>query len=215
MVTRSEQGAEKQGQPKKIGIFGGSFDPVHLGHITLAEDAMHQMGLEQVVFIPARLQPFKLDKKLTSGEDRVSMLHLALHGIDGMSISRYELDHDGVSYTYLTMRAMQERLGEGAKLYFITGADSFLKIETWRNAQELLQNYAYIIGSRPGYREAELAACIDRVRVIHNTEIHPIHNVQIDVSSTEIRKALQSGASAKKLIPAEVERYIKKNGLYR
>ena len=199
---------------EKIGIFGGSFDPVHLGHTGLAEDAMKQAGLDKVVFMPARLQPFKLDKKLTSGKDRLEMLKLASENTDGFEISTYELDEEGISYTYLTMRAMQEKYGERSKLYFITGTDAFLKIDQWKNAEELLRKYSYVIGTRPGYKQEELELCIKKIRKAYGTEIININNVQIDVSSTEIRDALKRGDSAEGLLSEEVERYIKENGLY-
>lgn len=200
---------------RKIGIFGGSFDPVHLGHIGLAEDAMKQAGLEKVVFIPARLQPFKLDKQLTSGYDRLEMLKLASDGMDGFEISSYEIDEEGISYSYLTMRAMQKKYGVSTKLYFITGTDAFLKIDNWKNAEELLTNYSYVIGTRPGYKQEELKDCIKRIHETYGTEIININNVQIDVSSTEIRDIISRGESTRGLISEEVERYIKENGLYK
>lgn len=200
---------------KKVGIFGGTFDPVHWGHIGLAKDAAEQAGLAQVIFVPARLQPFKLDKKITSGADRLHMLKIATADVKNLEVSSYELDAGGISYTYLTMRAMRNLYGADTKLYFITGTDSFLKIETWKNASELLSNYAYIVGVRPGYRQEELEACIDRIKRSYHTEVRNIANVQVDISSTEIRKLLEAGGQAAALIPAGVERYIKKNGLYR
>jgi len=199
----------------RIGIFGGSFDPVHLGHTGLAEDAMKQLELDKVILIPARLQPFKLDKKLASGDARLDMLRLATEDMEGIEISPYELEEEGVSYTYLTMRAMQERYGETTKLYFITGTDAFLKIERWRNAEELLDRYAYIIGTRPGYRQEELKLCIERIRRIYGTEIVNIDNVQIDASSTEIRQRLEQGQSVHGIISESVERYIIEHGLYK
>ena len=199
---------------RKIGIFGGSFDPVHLGHTGLAEDAMKQAGLEKIVFIPAKLQPFKLDKKLTSGEDRLEMLKLAAGNTEGFEISTYELDNEGISYSYLTMRAIQEKYGDDVKLYFITGTDAFLKIDQWKNAEELLTEYSYVIGTRPGYKQEELSLCIERIHKEYGTEIINIDNVQIDVSSTEIRDMISRGGSAEGLISSEVERYIRNNGLY-
>lgn len=199
----------------KIGIFGGSFDPVHLGHTGLAEDAMAQEGLDKVVFIPARLQPFKLDKALTTGDDRLNMLKLAAGDTTGFEISSYELEQDGVSYSYLTMRAMQKRFGNDSKLYFITGTDAFLKIDKWKNAEELLSNYAFIIGTRPGYKQEELQKYIEVINNKYGTEIMNIDNVQIDVSSTEIRHRLERDMPVSDLISKEVERYIKENGLYR
>lgn len=199
---------------EKIGIFGGSFDPVHLGHTGLAADAVKQAGLDKVVFVPAKLQPFKLDKKLTSGDARLDMLRLATADMDNVEISSYELDAEGISYSYLTMRAMQGKYGEAAKLYFITGTDAFLKLDTWMNAEELLTSYSYVIGTRPGYKQEELDAFIDKQRRKYGTEIININNTQIDVSSTEIRDMLRAGKSAADLISGEVERYIRENGLY-
>ena len=198
----------------KIGIFGGSFDPVHFGHEALAEDACNQAGLTEVVMVPARVQPFKQDRKTASGEDRFRMLALVAEKNDRITVSRYELENDGVSYTYLTMRAMQER-NPDAELYFICGADSFLKLDTWRNAEELLHNYSYIIGDRPGYREDEVTECMERLAREYGTKAIRITNKQLNISSTEIRERLAAGESVSDLIPAQVERYIKEHELYR
>lgn len=198
----------------KIGVFGGSFDPVHLGHTGLARDAMKQVGLDQVIFVPAKLQPFKLDKALTPGSARSDMLRIATEGNDAFRVSSYELESEEISYTCMTMRAMQRMLGSDIKLYFITGTDAFLKIETWKNAEELLTSYAYIIGARPGWRQDELRFCMDRIRGRYGTEMIRIANVQVEVSSTEIRGRLKCGLSAEGLLDSGVERYIKENGLY-
>ena len=200
---------------RRIGIFGGSFDPVHLGHIGLAKDAAKLAGLEKVVLIPAKLQPFKLDKKVTAGEDRLKMLQLAAEGDDALEVSDYELTRDGISYTYLTMRAMKERYGSDTKLYFITGTDSFLNIDKWMNAEELLSSYSFLVGTRPGYKDRELEEYIERISCDYNTEVKHIDNIQVDVSSTEIRERIENGISAADLIPSEVERYIREKGLYR
>ena len=200
---------------KKIGILGGTFDPVHLGHINLAIDAKAQAGLDKVIFVPAKLQPFKLDKNVTAGEHRLAMIKEAIDGIDGLEVSPYELEAEGISYTYLTVRAMKKRFGTDARLYFITGTDSFLKIETWKNAEELIRSCSYIIGTRQGYRKQELDICIERIRRDYNTEVINIDNTQFDISSTEIRKRLESGLPCSDLIPEKTERYITANGLYK
>lgn len=200
---------------KKIGIFGGSFDPVHLGHIGLAKDAIIEAGLDKVIFIPAKLQPFKLDKKVTPGEDRLAMLNLATDNIDGLEVSDYELKSDRISYTYLTLREMEKSLGNDVQMYFITGTDSFINIEKWKNAEELLTDFSYIVGSRPGYKMHELEECIERIQSIYNTEVIVINNKELDISSTEIRKRLETGKSAIDLIPDEVERYIREHDLYK
>lgn len=200
---------------KRIGILGGTFDPIHLGHINLALDAKREANLDKVILIPAKLQPFKLDKKTASGEDRLTMINEAVSDIEGLEASSYELNKEGISYTYLTIRAMREAFGDDAEIYFITGTDSFLKIETWKNSEELLKSCSYLIGTRPGYKQKELEVCIERIRSDYNTEVRNLDNLQLDVSSTEIRNRLEQGISCSDLIPDKVERYIKANGLYK
>ena len=200
---------------KKIGIMGGTFDPIHLGHINLAMDAKKQVGLDKVILVPAKLQPFKLDRKTASAEDRLNMIECAIEDVEGLDVSSLELDSQSISYTYLTIRAMRDIYGEKAGLYFITGTDSFLKIESWKNSEELLRGCSYIIGTRPGYKQKELESCIERIRRDYNTEVRNIKNTQLDISSTEIRKRLKNGKQCRELIPYEVEKYIKANGLYK
>ncbi len=199
----------------KIGIMGGSFDPVHNGHIGLAEDAVTMAGMDEVIMIPAGIQPFKQDRRTESGEDRFRMLALVAGQNDHITVSRNELDCEGVSYTYLTLRRIQE-MNRNAKLYFICGTDSFLKIDTWKNSRELLSNYSYIVGyDRPGYRHNELQEAIERISRNYGTDIITIHNRQFDVSSTEIRERIAEGKSIAHLVPPAVERYIRENELYR
>ena len=200
---------------KRIGIMGGTFDPIHLGHINLAMDAKKQVGLDKVILVPAKLQPFKLDRKTASAEDRLNMIECAIEDVEGLDVSSLELDSESISYTYLTIRAMRDIYGEKAGLYFITGTDSFLKIESWKNSEELLTVCSYIIGTRPGYKQKELESCIERIRRDYNTEVRNIKNTQLDISSTEIRKRLKNGKQCRELIPYEVEKYIKANGLYK
>ena len=200
---------------KKIGVYGGTFDPVHNGHVSLAADAVKMASLDEMIFMPVYIQPFKQDKKLTAGDDRLAMLKLASEKEPAFTVSDYEMKSEGVSYTYKTLRVLKESYGEDDSICFICGTDSFLKIETWMNAGELLDNYSYIVGTRPGYREDELAETIERIRREHGTEITKIKNHQVDVSSTMIRERAAAGLSITGLVPESVERYIIENGLYR
>lgn len=199
---------------KKIGILGGTFDPVHYGHLRLAEDAAASGKLERVVFIPAKLSPFKLNNKVAPAQERLDMVRLAVEDNPLLEVSSCELDSEGISYTYLTMRKMKQIWGEDSQLFFITGTDAFLKIEKWKEAEELLSSYAFIVGSRPGYREDELDTCIERVRRVHNTVVIKIDNRKFDISSTEVRRRAAMRLSAKDLIPEKVENYIRMRGLY-
>ena len=172
-------------------------------------------GMDEVIMIPAGIQPFKQDRRTESGEDRFRMLALVAGQNDHITVSRNELDCEGVSYTYLTMRRIQE-MNSKARLYFICGTDSFLKIDTWKNADELLTSYSYIVGcDRPGYRHKELMEAIDRITRKYGTDIITINNRQFDVSSTEIRERIAEGRSIAHLVPPAVERYIRENELYR
>ncbi|MCB6993716.1 nicotinate-nucleotide adenylyltransferase [bacterium 210820-DFI.6.37] len=198
---------------ERIGILGGTFDPVHNGHIGLAEDAKAQAELDKVLLMPAKLQPFKLNKKVTEGVHRLEMLRLAAAASPGLEVSDYELRQDQISYTYKTLIALS-RQNPGARLYFITGTDAFLKIHMWREAEAMLRNYSFAVGSRPGYRESELDRCIERLKTDYNTDIVKLTNRKRDISATEIRERLEKGRPLTGLVPEAVERYIREHGLY-
>lgn len=198
---------------KKIGVLGGSFDPVHMGHLSLAKDALTQGSLDQVIFMPVHRQPFKLNATFASDKDRLAMLQVATCDSPGLFVSDLEIKKKGVSYTYLTLRALKEQY-VGAKIYFITGTDTFLKIKMWKNAEALLKENSFIIGHRPGYKEQELLDRVDEIKQKFDAEIHVINNTRLDISATEIRSIVSGGGTISKLVPPEVERYIKKHGLY-
>lgn len=197
----------------KIGVFGGTFDPVHYGHIWLARQAADELSLDQVIVTPAKNQPFKLDRSITSGEHRYNMLKLAFAEDELILVSDIELKKDSVSYTVDTLREIKKSTGGGAALYFILGADAFLKIEKWKDAGELLREYHFIIGTRPGYKSGELDEFITGLRVRYSVKSYTISNKQIDISSTEIKDLIMTG-KAISVVPKEVERYIASNGLY-
>ncbi len=199
---------------KRIGILGGTFDPIHNGHVDLAEDAKEQVGLQRVLLIPARHQPFKLDKQVAGAVHRLEMARLAVAGIPGLEVSDHELRQNRISYTYLTLEDMQRQEGANARLFFITGTDAFLKISTWKCAEQMLHNYSFAVGSRPGYREEELTYCIEALRTSYDADIVKIENRRRNISATEIRQRLERGKSLKGLVPETVERYIEQHGLY-
>lgn len=199
----------------KVGIFGGSFDPIHYGHVYLAIKAKEELDLDRVIFIPAKLQPFKLDRTPADGMMRVEMIEASISHYDGATVSMYELNKDEISYTYNTLEYFQKELGEDAKLYFITGTDSLLTLDTWYMADEMLRKYNFIVGSRPGYKEAELEAKIAEITEKYGCEVIKIHNNQVDVSSSEIRERVKNSQSLDGLVNPKVERYINEHGLYR
>ncbi|WP_312649429.1 nicotinate-nucleotide adenylyltransferase [Aminipila sp.] len=199
----------------KIGIYGGSFDPIHWGHIQLALQAREELHLDKVIFIPAKYQPFKMDMEVTPEEHRVNMLIQALQGKKGLEISYAELEIDEISYTINTLRRIRTFYSSDTEFFFILGTDSFLNIECWYKSKELLRDFSFAIGSRPGYKEDQLKCCIDKIRAVYNTNIILLNNEELPISSTDIKTHIKMGESIKDLVPESVERYIHENGLYK
>lgn len=199
---------------KKIGIIGGTFDPVHYGHLILAEQARVEAALDRVVFMPAMVQPFKLHTKTAEGDHRYAMLLEAVSGNPYFSVSRKELDSPDISYTIHTLKSLKEEMGEDAELYFIIGTDAFLSLEKWYSAEELLRNFSFVIGMRPGYKEQELKEMISHVREMYGTRVAEINNSEVEISSSDIKNRIRTGKSIKYLLPDGVESYIRNNGLY-
>ncbi|HHU16755.1 MAG: nicotinate-nucleotide adenylyltransferase [Anaerovoracaceae bacterium] len=199
---------------KKIGIIGGTFDPVHYGHLILAEQARVEAELDKVIFMPAMVQPFKLNEKITSGDHRYAMLLKAVSGNPYFSVSRRELDSPKISYTINTLRDCKAKLGDTAKLFFIIGTDAFLGLEKWYASKELLEGFSFIVGTRPGYKERELKLLISRLKKEYGAKITEINNSEVEISSTGIKALIKRGKSIKYLLPESVEEYIYKHNLY-
>ena len=198
-----------------LGVLGGSLDPVHLGHLSLAADALAQAGLDEVLFMPVHRQPFKLDADLAEDEHRLSMLRAAIEGRQGFRVSDLEIRSGGISYTYLTLRKLREGEGETRETALITGTDSFLKIHTWKNAGELLQENILIVGSRPGYKEEALRSQAESLRREYGARVRIIENRRLSIPATDIRRRVREGLSIGELGPPAVERYSTAHGLYR
>lgn len=198
----------------KIGILGGSFDPIHHGHLILAENVRQEAQLDRIIIMPAHASPFKLNKKTASGEDRFRMAQLAVEGNDYFEASDFESASDRISYTIDTMK-MLEKEYEGHELCFITGADSILEIERWKDFEELLGRYTFLVGGRPGYRDAELAEFAEYLCREYKADVRVIDIPKADISSTEIRRRSREGKSIRYLTPDRVADYIRENEIYR
>lgn len=190
---------------RRVGIMGGTFDPIHLGHLVTAEEARVELKLDEVIFVPAGAPWQKAD--VTSPEHRYLMTVLATAANPDFSVSRIEVDRSGPTYTVDTLRAVRRVLPDDA-LFFITGADAILNILTWRDAQECLQLAEFVAATRPGhhFEELETGALRDRVTCLDVPALA--------ISSTDVRERLRSGRSVRYLIPREVEEYARKHGLY-
>ena len=197
----------------KIGVLGGSFDPVHNGHVTLGAAAVAVSALDKLIVMPAHVQPFKIGRDFADDHHRLEMCRLAFQDVEKAEVSDYEIVHTEVSYTFDTLAHLKKTI-PGSKLYFITGTDSFLSVEYWRKGKDLLQTYAFIVSVRPGYKEKELEERIRYYEGIYGTEVIRLRHEMPDVSSTNIKARRNQGLSVSDMIPESVERYMNEHSLY-
>ncbi len=201
---------------ERIGIFGGSFDPVHYGHLLLAENAREQCRLDRVIFVPAGVPPHKQDQPRASAEHRIAMLGLAIAGHEAFEISRCEVDRPGISYTIDTLRLFRSQEPE-AELFLILGGDMLRDLPTWREAAEVLRLAQLVVASRPGWEDWdwEQLNIIASPAQIAQIRARLIQMPRVDFSSSEIRRRLAAGQSIRYQTPRAVEQYILTHHLYR
>ena len=192
----------------EIGIYGGTFNPVHLGHIHLLRAVMETGWLDELLVMPDRTPPHKEAPGLIDGEKRAEMLSLALEGMKGVRLSRLELESEGKSYTYLTLRRMKE-LFPNDRFSLIMGADMLLSFDKWRRWEEILENASLIAAARD---EGEYERLLEKAAQLGKTRVLKIE--PLPISSTDVRLAVKQGRSLSGLVPEAVEAYILQNHLY-
>lgn len=192
---------------------GGTFDPVHYGHLVAAEAARVGFGLTKVIFIPAGQPPHKHLRHVAAAEHRYLMNLLATMTNSHFEVSRTELDRDRLSYTVDTVREFRQ--SEGPELFFITGIDAVLEICSWRDPNELLDLCEVIAATRPGYLASAVDELQGHLRPEAFARIHVLEVPALAISSSDIRSRVARGESIKYLVPEPVEYYVQKNGLYR
>jgi nicotinate-nucleotide adenylyltransferase len=197
----------------KLGLLGGTFDPPHNGHLQLAREAARALQLEQVVFIPARQPPHKLDDPVSPLKARVAMLKRALEGHPDFVISMMEAERAGPSYTVDTLRELRRELGPNALIYFIMGEDSLVNLPTWNEPQEIIRLCRPVVLQRPGY-DLDLDALEKKVPGIKERVVM-VDAPELDISSSDIRERVRRGASIRRLVPTAVADYIKRHHLYK
>ena len=199
---------------ERIGVFGGSFDPVHLGHLTIAQDAVEQLELNRLIFVPAAVPPHKQGHTLADGHHRFEMLQLATEGNLSFEISDMELQRGGVSYTFDTIMNIQAE-HPGTELFFIVGLDSLVELHLWRNVEQLLEMCTVVPFARGGEDPARVA---EQIRLSEPWKTNLLERLirihEIEISASEIRMRLAEGLSIRYLVPPEVEMYIAEHGLY-
>ena len=204
---------EDAGRTCRLGIMGGTCDPIHYGPLVTAEQAREALALDLVLFMPAGSPAFKLDKRVTRAEDRYAMTVLATAANDAFYASRFEIDRPGVTYTVDTLRMLRSHYPDNVELYFITGADAILDIVSWHDAAEIAELATLIAASRPGYDIAQARMRIAAAGIPF--DVRYIEIPALAISSTNIRQRVACGKSARYLTSESVLGFIRKNGLYR
>jgi nicotinate-nucleotide adenylyltransferase len=184
---------------KKIGIYGGTFDPIHHGHLILSRQACEEIGLDQLIFVPARVSPFK-SPAFASGEQRLSMLRAAIQGQEDFIADDCELKRPPPSYSIDTVLQMRER-DPNAELFWLMGADNIHDLRKWCRFDELERLVQFVI--------------LDRGRAKRTPQVYPVVQRNIDISATDIRNRVASGRSIRYLVPEAVEEIIRRDKLYR
>ncbi|MHB1651025.1 MAG: nicotinate-nucleotide adenylyltransferase [Desulfitobacteriaceae bacterium] len=198
---------------ERLGIMGGTFDPIHNGHLVAAETARIEFGLSQVLFIPTGNPPHKLDNKVTAAKLRYKMVEEAIQDNSSFAISRVELDREGPSYTIDTLRQLHRSFPDN-ELYFITGTDALREIFFWREAGEILRLTHFIAASRPGFEARDF---LEQAIEEHPEAVGRIHLLEVPalaISSTDIRARVSRGQSIRYLLPEVVRQFIVQRGLY-
>ncbi|HEV3475247.1 MAG TPA: nicotinate-nucleotide adenylyltransferase [Actinomycetota bacterium] len=196
---------------RRLGVMGGTFDPIHNGHLLTAEEAFWQFGLDEVLFVPTGQPWMKEERDVAPPEDRYLMTVIATAGNPYFRVSRVEIDRAGPTYTVDTIRTLQGEYGENTSLFFITGADAVLEIFEWKDPEDILGVAHVIAATRPGYD-------IGRFEAAAPTR-HPNVSVMtipaLAISSTDVRARVHEGRPIRYLVPEGVQTYIEKAGLYR
>jgi nicotinate-nucleotide adenylyltransferase len=196
-----------------IGVLGGTFDPVHMGHLKIADEAMQRLSLYRILFIPAGEPWLKVEKEITPSMHRKKMLEIAIEGYPDFTISTIELERSGATYTVETLELLRTSMDSTTHIFFIMGWDSLLQLPQWKRPAELVRMCRIVAFTRSGMAPPDLEMLEEKVPgIIRNTivlEIPPI-----DISSSDIRDRIHKGLPVKDLVPGGVEEYIRNNGLY-
>ncbi len=197
----------------KIGVLGGTFDPVHIGHLRMAESCIRKMGLDKIMFLPNGNPPHKTDKIITDKYHRLNMIRMATEGYEKFFVCDYEINKEDYSYSVETMRHLKEIYGRD--LYLIIGADSFYQIDKWYKYKELVSENSIIVLDRSYQGHEGITEDIYTFNKLYNADVHLCNMPLVDISSTDIRDMIYRDEDIKGFVPDRVYDYIKVNKLYK
>lgn len=199
----------------RVGIMGGTFDPVHQGHLVTAEAARSEFKMNKVVFVPSGQPPHKKGLNISNKEHRYIMTVLATAANPFFEVSRTEIDRPGESFAIDTVRYIRSKMQPDSELYFITGADAIMEIVTWKDVEELFENCSFIAATRPGFNLNEMKQKLKKKLPPESlARIIPLEVPAMAISSTDIRERVKQKRTIKYLLPESVENFIQKNDLY-
>ena len=199
----------------KIGIMGGTFDPIHNGHLMLGEYAKKLFGLDEIWFMPNGNPPHKSNSNIESQtKHRVEMVKLAIEGHEGFNIQLYEVERKEVNYSYLTMQHFNEAFPQN-EFYFIIGADSLFAFETWKHPELLVRTCKILAAYRDGKNSKEMENQIQYLNEKYGAEIILLNTPDVDISSSDIRRKMKQNEDISDLVPESVFSYIQSNNLFR
>lgn len=196
------------------GIFGGTFDPIHNGHLYIAQEALHQLGLDKVIFMPSGNPPHKTNKEITDGSIRYELVKMAIRQNNCFEVSDYEIRKKGLSFTYQTMEHFHN-IDKNVSWYFITGADCLMDLEGWKNVDRILNSCVLVVFGRPGYNKDKLLEQKEKIEAKYNKEIIYLDLLLLDISSSSIRKSIRDEKRVDYFLPHGVYNSIMELGLYR
>ena len=198
---------------KKVGILGGTFDPIHMAHLILAENAWQQFQLDTILIMPSGTPPHKENREITPATHRIRMLQLAIDDNKHFKVSNVEIEREGKTYTADTLTELN-RYNPDCCYYFIIGADSLFQLEHWYQPDIIMKQAVLLVAVRDQLEEPEVLQKIAYLTNQYQAEIHLLHTPNMSLSSSLIRKRVSKGESIKYLVPKDVEKYIYQNKLY-
>lgn len=188
----------------RIGILGGTFNPIHMGHLILAEEALYKLKLDKLVFVPTYMPPHKTVDVKINPKDRLKMVELAIEDNSAFEVSTFELDAKKKSYSIDTLKELRKIYGDDAQLFFITGSDLLKDLFSWKDVNDIFKMSKFIVANRAGYPVKDVPREVEKVVI-----------TPIEISSEDIRKRIKQGKSIRYLVPEEVRRYIIESDLYK
>jgi len=198
----------------KLGVLGGTFDPIHNGHLAVADEVRSQLKLDEIIFMPAGQPWLKAGKPLTKAKHRLEMVRLAIADRAYCKVSTMEIDRGGPSYTIDTMAELKKKRGDEDELFFILGWDSLAELTEWREPERIIRLCQLVAVPRPGYPQPDLNM-LERSISGLSGRVVILDKPEVDISASDIRERVEQGESISGLVPEAVERYIREKGLYR